>query len=178
MNAVQYNISSVYDSLRVHSSFVKWANLVWHRLSAPKTQFIFWLAMLNKLKTQEKLKHAGIIDEDSCHFCCNDSEFVIHLFFSCHYSQQCFVQLTSWLGVNIKCGNIFSMNPRQWKVSRFKRKIILTSVCNLIYMIRKARNDCVWKLKLKSVPKLISNVKFLVKHHMQSLYPLSVGMLD
>ena len=178
MNAVQDNISSVYNSLRVHSPSVKWANLVWHRLSAPKTRFIFWLAMLNKLKTREKLKHAGIIDEDSCPFCCNDSESVMHLFFSCHYSQQCFFQLTSWIGVNIKYDNIFSMNPRQWKVLRFKRKNILVSVCSLIYMIWKTRNDCVWNLKLMSVPKLISDVKFLVKHRMQSLYTLSVGMLD
>ena len=78
---MQYNVSSVYDSLRVHSPSVKWANLVSHRLSTPKTRFIFWLAMLNKLKTRENLKHVGIIDEDSGPFCCNDSESVMHLFF-------------------------------------------------------------------------------------------------
>lgn len=57
--------------------------------------------MLNKLKTRDKLKHAGIIDGHSCPFSCNDSESVMHLFGSCHYSQQCFVQLSSWLIVNI-----------------------------------------------------------------------------
>ena len=151
LSAVQYNVSSVYDSLRVPSPPVKWASLVWNRLSTPKTRFIFWLAMLNRLKTRDNLKVAGFIDDDSCRFCCSRSESIEHLFFSCHYSQQCFIQLTSWIDVNIKCVNISSINPSKWKMSRLRRNVVISSICCLIYMLWKARNDCVWNLKLISV---------------------------
>ncbi|XP_050207291.1 uncharacterized protein LOC126656730 [Mercurialis annua] len=49
----------------------------------PKHSFIAWLAIKKSLKTRDKLKRWGCIDNENCVFCNNAPESVEHLFFEC-----------------------------------------------------------------------------------------------
>ena len=53
INSDVYNINTVYKELIGFKPRVNQCTLVWHRFLIPKARFIFWLAMLNKLKTKD-----------------------------------------------------------------------------------------------------------------------------
>ena len=60
---------------------VQWSKLVWNRSSIPKARFVYWMVMLNRLKTRDKLKAIGVIDDDLCPMCGDASESADHIFF-------------------------------------------------------------------------------------------------
>lgn len=113
MTIDHYKINDVYKELMVNHPTVSWCNIVWHRTSLPKATFVYWLAMHNKLKTRDHLKHLGVLDDDSCPFCSDAIETIVHLFYECRYSQLCISNLSSWLGVQIRS---LRTNPSNWKV--------------------------------------------------------------
>ena len=65
-NKDNYVIKDVYKEFVGSAQFVRWCRLVWLRASIPKHRYIFSLAMLDKLKTRDKLKLTGVIDDESC----------------------------------------------------------------------------------------------------------------
>ncbi|XP_057535390.1 uncharacterized protein LOC130813571 [Amaranthus tricolor] len=65
----EYSIKEVYESNLGNSPKVQWRHLVWNRLSIPKTRFICWLATHQGLKTKDKLRHIGVVDDDMCSLC-------------------------------------------------------------------------------------------------------------
>ncbi|XP_057518428.1 uncharacterized protein LOC130799344 [Amaranthus tricolor] len=135
----------------------------------PKARFVYWMVMLNRLKTRDRLKAISVIDDDLCPMCGEASESADHIFFRYPWSCQCLRILNSWLGTNIS--SLSSIKPSKWKVSKFEKKTITTSLCSLIYQIWNARNDSVWNFKLILPSVLMQSVKLEVKHQLYSLYP-------
>lgn len=84
--ADKYCINSVYKDLLGSHPQVSWSKIVWHRTSIPKARFVFWLAMLNKLKTKDHLMKMGVTSDACCPLCCVDTDLVVHLFFKCSFS--------------------------------------------------------------------------------------------
>ena len=83
----QYSIHDTYMACVESHAKVGWVNIVWNRLSIPKTRFIFWMVALQKLKKKDK--YIGVLDNDLCPLCSIRSESNAHLFFECAFSQQC-----------------------------------------------------------------------------------------
>ncbi|XP_050237995.1 uncharacterized protein LOC126687475 [Mercurialis annua] len=52
----------------------------------PKHSFIAWLAIKGKLRTRDKLKSWGCVDDDGCVLCNIGTESLEHLFFNCRVS--------------------------------------------------------------------------------------------
>ena len=165
----KYNFHSVYKDLLGSNPLVQWSKLVWNRSSIPKAQFFYWMVMLNRLKTRDRLKAIGVIDDDLCPMSGEASESADHIFFHCPWSHQCLSILNSWLGTSIS--SLSSIRPSKWKVSKFEKKVITTSLCSLIYQIWKTCNDSVWNLRLALPSVLMKSVKLEVKHPLFSLYP-------
>ena len=65
----RYVISEVYKDLIGSNPNCDWSRVIWRRTTISKHKFIFWLVMLNKLKTRANLKKAYVIDEDICPIC-------------------------------------------------------------------------------------------------------------
>ena len=63
------------------SAHVSWSKVVWHRSSLPKARFIFWMAMLNKLKTKDHLMRIDVTPDDCCPLCCTACESIAHFNF-------------------------------------------------------------------------------------------------
>ncbi|XP_020245065.1 uncharacterized protein LOC109823190 [Asparagus officinalis] len=55
------HISGLYNALSLVSTKVLWHDTVWENWNYPKHNFVFWLAIQNKLLTQDKLQSRGII---------------------------------------------------------------------------------------------------------------------
>ncbi|GJZ84463.1 RNA-directed DNA polymerase, eukaryota, reverse transcriptase zinc-binding domain protein [Tanacetum coccineum] len=83
----KFNVSQVYFDLSSDNEAVKWSNLVWFTQNIPKHSFILWLAIQNKLSTQDKIKSWGSFDMMMCSLCNQDMDSHQHLFFQCKYAE-------------------------------------------------------------------------------------------
>lgn len=69
MNMPNYAITKVYNDLTGVRDRVRWNNIVWRRISTPRSRFIAWLAFKNRLKSRQRLKLAGGLEDDNCPMC-------------------------------------------------------------------------------------------------------------
>ncbi|GJX84964.1 RNA-directed DNA polymerase, eukaryota, reverse transcriptase zinc-binding domain protein [Tanacetum coccineum] len=53
----KFSVKQAYDDLKGRVEEVTWARLVWFSQNIPKHSFILWMAILNKLTTQDKVKN-------------------------------------------------------------------------------------------------------------------------
>ncbi|GJX74058.1 reverse transcriptase zinc-binding domain-containing protein [Tanacetum coccineum] len=82
-----FTVRQAYEDLRSHSEDVQWGNLVWFSQNIPKNAFILWMAIQNKLSTQDKIKSWGSLDIMMCPLCKQDMDSHRHLFFKCGYAE-------------------------------------------------------------------------------------------
>lgn len=118
-----YVIKDVYKEFVGRAHPIRWSRLVWLRASIPKHRYIFWLAMLGKLKTKARLMIMGIIDDESCPICHVNKESIEHLFFECKFSSYCLSLLSTWLGIRLCMSKLSTISPGSWKVSKAKKQI-------------------------------------------------------
>uniref|UniRef100_A0A803Q8P1 Reverse transcriptase zinc-binding domain-containing protein n=1 Tax=Cannabis sativa TaxID=3483 RepID=A0A803Q8P1_CANSA len=128
---------------------VSWSNEVWSRLNIPKHSFLLWLAMLNKLKTRDRLFKHGYIDGAECIFCNNVAETTNHLFFECYFGTECLKQVKEWLGWHTTAAALTGLLKwvRKARCSSFKKKVLAAGMAALVYCIWIARNELVWNTK-------------------------------
>ena len=75
----KYSIKEVYQEYFNSLPKVPWSRFFWNRTSIPKSKFILWLLVSNKLKTKSKLLQSHLIDDDHGHMCLSNAETVEHL---------------------------------------------------------------------------------------------------
>lgn len=95
----KFTISSLWDHMRSHYPTVSWSHVVWFPAHIPKCSLITWLAILNRLNTEDRLVLFGV-KPSSCCSLCNDSESHDHLFFSCPFASQVWASVSTKLNVN------------------------------------------------------------------------------
>ena len=86
-NAKKYATSIVWKDVRDDGNGVNWKNLVWYSHSIPKHAFILWLAVKQKLCTQDKLQKWYPNRQFECSLCKNEMDTHDHLFFKCDYAK-------------------------------------------------------------------------------------------
>nr|XP_043611572.1 uncharacterized protein LOC122583212 [Erigeron canadensis] len=90
-----------WEDLRPRAEEVPWYYLVWFSQGIPKCEFIMWLVMKRKLKTQDLLQPWDFHDSSvpvvlACPLCERQQNSHKHLFFECDFSTQV------WNGVRMK----------------------------------------------------------------------------
>ena len=137
----EYSIKEVYESGLGISPKVQWRHLVWNRLSIPKTRFIYWLATKQGLRTKDKLKHVGAVDDDSSPLRGIHFETHTQLFFDCPFSLLCAAGIKAWTGIVLK--PFTRMDFKKCGLSRLKQ--VMTAVnASIIYHIWNCRNETIW----------------------------------
>ena len=144
-------MSHTWDYLRGDHPRVPWHHLVWFTGNIPRHSFIVWLAMLNKLSTQDRIWKftPGPL---ACVLCHKAMESHDHLFFTCEFSS--FI----WQGIMSR----FNMDgfPLDWstftvwaasKWKSKKPKDIMPRMClgATIYAIWRERNARIFRLEGK-----------------------------
>ncbi|XP_030477945.2 uncharacterized protein LOC115694981 [Cannabis sativa] len=77
----KYVITQGYLKLIAAENKEHWPSIVWSPLNFPKHSFVMWMAMLNRLKTKDRIaKYHPEIDK-TCLFCSSEDETMEHLFF-------------------------------------------------------------------------------------------------
>ena len=102
-----FTVSSAWNHFRLRMPVVNWHNSIWFPQAIKRHAFIVWLAVQNRLVTQDKLLKWGIISSISCVFCRTDVENRNHLFFGCHFTAGIWRRILRLCGVY--------RTPRNWE---------------------------------------------------------------
>ncbi|GJZ07560.1 RNA-directed DNA polymerase, eukaryota, reverse transcriptase zinc-binding domain protein [Tanacetum coccineum] len=94
----KFTIKQAYKDLCDSSDVVKWHKMIWFTQNIPKHSFILWIAVQNRLVTQDKVRRWGSIDMMVCPLCKKDMDSHQHLFFQCEYSAEV------WERIKVKAG--------------------------------------------------------------------------
>ena len=150
---------------------VPWSRFVWNKASMPKSKFILWLLMLNKLKKSKLLKIQPVND-DQCPMYLSNAETVEHMFFKCSFSAKCLTELGNWLHLYTTPQTLADMINFKWKASCFQRKVMIASICSLCYYIWTIKNEAIWLCRMSTVANIMNIVKYEIKIRFSTLYPV------
>ena len=78
-----FSVDSAWNAIRKTCEVVPWYGLVWYKDAVPRCSFIFWLVCKNRLRTRDRLRRWGLIQDSNCMFCGLEEESRNHLFFYC-----------------------------------------------------------------------------------------------
>ncbi|XP_071719592.1 uncharacterized protein [Rutidosis leptorrhynchoides] len=93
---VPFSTQQVWADFRCNRVQVVWHHVIWFKGFDPKHAFVLWLAVLNKLGTQDRLSKWYPYNVYRCVLCENSVDSVRHLFFQCSYS------IKVWYGMKSK----------------------------------------------------------------------------
>ncbi|XP_020258446.1 uncharacterized protein LOC109834839 [Asparagus officinalis] len=155
-------LSDLYDAISPVSTLVPWFGTVWESSNYPRHSFISWLAIQNRLLTQDRLIRRGIININCCRFC-SGSESRDHLFFECCYSSDVWVKVMNWLQFrwrSCKWDQVLNWFCSKLRGRGFKQKLKKLALTSTIYSIWNERNTRVFRHELKSADQLFKEIKF------------------
>jgi hypothetical protein len=66
---------------------VEWHDVVWFKNVVPRHSFLLWMAIQQKLTTQDRLHRLGIHGPNRCSLYLRNNEDHNHLFFECSYTK-------------------------------------------------------------------------------------------
>ncbi|CAI9288725.1 unnamed protein product [Lactuca saligna] len=140
---IDFSIKRVCDDLSNFGNEVSWVHLVWFKQRIPRHSFILWLAVQERLMTQDRMRFWDKNKNLYCVLCNKQPDSHSHLFFECSFSNHV------WEAVKDKTGII--SDSHGWKElieelqEKFKGKSILVFITKIafaasVYYIWRERN--------------------------------------
>ena len=83
----RFSVKVAWEHLRRHRQMVEWHDIVWFKNVVPRHSFLLWMAVQQKLTTQDRLYQFGIHGPNRCSLCLRNNEDHNHLFFECAYTK-------------------------------------------------------------------------------------------
>lgn len=171
-----FSISSLWDHLRTQFSTIGWNNVVWFHAHIPKCSLISWLAIQNRLSTEDRLVLFGIKNSSCCSFC-NEEENHDHLFFNCPFTKEV------WDSVSIKSNFTWQPQPLQSLISMLsnhngkglRSTLIKLSFTVTLYHIWIERNSRKFQSVQHTIPTVVSKICTEIRYRLMSLSMLPTG---
>ncbi|CAH1434531.1 unnamed protein product [Lactuca virosa] len=85
-NLVDFDIQQVWNDINECGLKVSWVHLVWFKQRIPRHSFILWLAIQERLMTQDRMRFWDKNKNLNCTLCNIQPDSHSHLFFECPYS--------------------------------------------------------------------------------------------
>ncbi|GKB13442.1 RNA-directed DNA polymerase, eukaryota, reverse transcriptase zinc-binding domain protein [Tanacetum coccineum] len=145
---VRFTTKQAWEDLRVNWPMVNWRHTVWFNQFIPRQAFILWMAVQDKLLTQDKIGKWNHNDDLKCGFCKQCSDSVQHLFFQCESPRKIWIKLVKLsfkIGVIGKLQDVVeSMVSRKGNnnIGNVVDKLILSAA---VYFIWQERNFRLFK---------------------------------
>jgi hypothetical protein len=126
----EFTISSLWNHLRTHFPKVTWHKSIWFSGHIPKCSLISWVAIQNRLYTEDRLVMFGTKSISCCSFC-NGSESHNHLFFNCPFTSQVWDQVLGLINV--------SWSARAWScwidhISTIRGRTLKNLITKLVFI--------------------------------------------
>ncbi|XP_021765922.1 uncharacterized protein LOC110730425 [Chenopodium quinoa] len=138
------SISKVYSKIRPQPDKVSWKRLVCNNQASPKSIFITWMALKNRMVTKDRLIQWHINCDPLCFFCQNCVESVAHLFFSCSYSREIWQKILDLLKIQktVQCFELEQQRAaRLYRKANRKCRLYLMFFAEIVHSIWLLRNS-------------------------------------
>lgn len=96
-----FTVRDVWIELNGVGVDVPWYKVVWFKTHIPNHAFNLWLAIRDRLSTQDKMHHLNPNSVLLCPFCNNQSDSRDHLFFDCHTPRKIWEHVKTTTGTTI-----------------------------------------------------------------------------
>ena len=122
---------------------VQWSTQVWSRWIYHKHKYIFWMAMLNRFATRERLMRFMNMADVNCVMCMeNHIENRKLIFFDCKFSAECLRRVKAWLGWQCVATELEQLVKwvQRSKWSKFKKQVVVVGLAATVYMVWQEHN--------------------------------------
>ena len=163
-NAGKFSIKSAWDSIRTHKEMVEWYNLIWFTGRIPKTAFCLWLAVKEKLGTQDRLFPND--PNMTCFFCRHSTEDHNHLFFRCSATSQIWKNIQHQDGFStpsIDWSHLIGWMSKEWKGSSLQTVSWKLSLAASVYNIWLELNSRLHNSRANNVAWITGKIIYMVK---------------
>lgn len=163
--AGKFSITQTYRLLQGDHQGVTWKRLMCNNHDSPKSKFILWLALYNRLATTDRLSKWNIPCRVTWSLCDGDDESVQHLFFACSYSASIWSRVCQI--IKIACsGDIFDHEYTKAiaKARGKSRQARLYTMCftETIYAVWAQRNNKIFNGKCVECRQVVKDIIFKV----------------
>ncbi|XP_020243151.1 uncharacterized protein LOC109821371 [Asparagus officinalis] len=172
------HLSSIYNVLIHQNAQAPWYKTVWDGWHYPKHSFILWLAIHQRLLTQERLCRMRMLDTNTCVLCSHQQpETCKHLFFECDYSVNIWNRVMDWL--NYKWRSCIWDNVVDWYTLRLKgegfmKKLKRMALSTSVYAIWQERNQRIFQSIARGPEIVLRSVKFTILSKILNMTFLSI----
>ncbi|KAJ9561753.1 hypothetical protein OSB04_006913 [Centaurea solstitialis] len=160
-----FSVKRAYDSLVGGHPLVTWSKVVWFSGHIPKHAFCLWLACLNRLPTQDRIREWKHNPPDMrCSLCKSCEDSLSHLFFECPFATQVWSDVlakvqwtsfpTSWNDIKLA----LESSDRAPKI--FEHKLALAAC---VYMIWIERNQRLFTTNARSPIQIVTSIVEIIQ---------------
>ncbi|GJY47212.1 RNA-directed DNA polymerase, eukaryota, reverse transcriptase zinc-binding domain protein [Tanacetum coccineum] len=94
-----FSIRQVWKDITFDETRVDWYKIVWFVKNIPRHAFVLWMAVQNKLSTQDRIAAWKTNEKMECVFCKECLDSMEHLFFQCNYTKHVWKEAQKLLNV-------------------------------------------------------------------------------
>lgn len=171
-NIYPFSVNLAWEDWKDQSPIANWHKHVWYTQCVPKHAFILWLAIKNRLMTQDRILKWNLLLVEKCTFCKLECDSRDHLFFECTFTTAIWDKLkvlveldgcnSCWSDI---LQDVISRKPNGTIISILQRLVIAAAV----YCIWKERNARIFNKTACTGDKMVTQITKLVRMKMQSL---------
>ncbi|XP_074267004.1 uncharacterized protein LOC141590305 [Silene latifolia] len=165
----EYTVKAGYSWLCGNQPKVRWRFLCWNTLNIPKSSFICWGIMHQRLLTKDRLLRMGIIVDGGCEICAAANEDHKHIFSDCQYTRQCLSLFQLKMQVPMDLTDMITWFSKCRGITKFQKRFVGACYVDLLYSIWLVRNDARINGLVKSPRFVIQKVIEDVLHRFQRL---------
>ena len=92
----------IYDCLVPKAAVVPWYNQVWRSFSSLRTSFLYWIIVLRRLPTKDRLVRFDILSDSTCSLCGTVTESHDHIFCQCSFTSFILDKIMTVVGVRFR----------------------------------------------------------------------------
>ncbi|GJU26824.1 RNA-directed DNA polymerase, eukaryota, reverse transcriptase zinc-binding domain protein [Tanacetum coccineum] len=169
---VQFSTKQAWEDLRDEWPKVNWSKVVWFNQLVPRHAFILWLAVQNKLLTQDRMEKWHKSNDLKCSLCKQCADSHDHLFFKCSYTMKVWTEVRE---MTHQLGKLNHLNDIVAAIANGKGANNITNVINklllaaTIYFLWQERNKRIFKDECRNEEELCKIIKGAIKSKLMSL---------
>ena len=139
----KFSVNRAWKDWRQSEDQVSWHKVVWFSHCIPKHSFIFWLAILRRLATQDRIAKWYPRRVLQCSLCGSCPDSVDHLFFDCQYTRGIWETMKKMMNLEQMTNNwdeimdVFMSLPSNRSIMSIVRRVVIAAC---IYYIWNERN--------------------------------------
>nr|GEW98674.1 retrovirus-related Pol polyprotein from transposon TNT 1-94 [Tanacetum cinerariifolium] len=166
----EYSTKSVWRDMECDNPKVIWRHLIWFAQCIPRHSFVLWMAIQNRLMTQDRVAVWKPNEPMKCVLCDQFPDSHDHLFFACSYSSLVWNEMLKTLSKRI----ISDWNNTVEGISKMKANNSIDSIVSrlvfgvVVYFIWQERNTRMYKQIKRNEESLVQTIKETVRLRMMS----------